>query len=665
MEIIAAKSAGFCYGVNCAVEIAFKAAQDHRPVYCLGKLIHNNNVIGKLEADGIIMVKSLDDIPDGEQVIIRAHGAPASVYEKLGKKGCLVIDATCPFVKRIHEIVKRKSEEDRRIIIIGDEKHPEVGGIAGYCKEYFVISKPEDVNKLLKNEAVCPDSPLCVVVQTTSNRSNWEFCVNELKKHYTNCEIFDTICNATNERQNEAIAMTGQCDAMIVIGGKDSSNTAKLVDLCRARCAKVLWIEDPCELDLKLLKGCKKVGITAGASTPVWIIKEVYEIMDEEHKVTEGSESFAELLEDSIKTLHTGDKVTGTVTGVTPTEVQVDLKTKHAGYVPQDEFSDDPSIKLEEAVQVGSDIDVIVIKVNDVEGTVMLSKKKLDAYKGWEKVESAVESRETLEGTVTEENKGGIVVSVNGVRVFVPASQSGLPKDTPMSGLVRTHVKLKITEYNRARRRVIGSIRAVAAEERRAAADKIWNDIKVGTQYDGTVKSITSYGAFVDIGGIDGMVHITELGWSRYKHPSEVVSIGDKIHVTVIGIDQDKKKISLSCKDPEQNPWKTFIGSYSTGDVVDVKIVKLMPFGAFAELVPGVDGLIHISQITNRRIARPGEVLSEGQTVTVKITDIDYEKQKISLSMRAVDEGDAGDEPSESNAEENNSADDQAAQDKE
>ena len=357
--------------------------------------------------------------------------------------------------------------------------------------------------------------------------------------------------------------------------------------------------------------------------------------MSEEIKSVE-TESFAEMLENSIKTIHNGDKVVGTVTHVSGTEIQLDLGTKHAGYISSDDYSDNPADKLEELVHVGDEIECIVVKVSDSEGTVTLSKKRLDSVKGWETVEKAAETHETVEGVVTEENKGGVVVSVSGVRVFVPASATGIPKGQPLTGLVKQNVKLKITEMNRGRRRIIGSIRDVNAESRKAAAAAVWAEIEVGKVYEGTVKSMTSYGAFVDIGGVDGMVHITELGWGRYRTPADVVSIGDKLTVRVIALDHEKKKISLSCKDPEKNPWSEFTAKYSVGDVAEVTVNKLMPFGAFAEIVPGVDGLIHISQIADRRIARPGEVLSEGQKVDAKIIDVDNEKHKISLSIRAL-----------------------------
>ena len=359
--------------------------------------------------------------------------------------------------------------------------------------------------------------------------------------------------------------------------------------------------------------------------------------MSEEIKSTETmEESFEELLNQSFKTLNTGEKVTGIVTAITPTEVQVDVGAKQYAYIKLSELSDDPSAKPEDIVKVGDEVETYVVRVNDVEGYAELSKKRLDAVKIWENIETAVEEKTVLEGTVTEENKGGIVVSVKGIRVFVPASQSGQPRGADLSAMKGQKVQLRITEVNRARRRVVGSIRSVTDEARKAAQEAVWSTIEVGKHYTGTVKSMTSYGVFVDIGGVDGMVHISELSWSRIKNPAEVVSVGDTLDVYVISFDPEKHKISLGVKDRSMNPWDKFMETYKVGDVANVRIVKLMTFGAFAEVVPGVDGLIHISQIADRRIDKPGDVLSEGQMVDVKITAIDEEKQKISLSIRAL-----------------------------
>lgn len=368
-------------------------------------------------------------------------------------------------------------------------------------------------------------------------------------------------------------------------------------------------------------------------------------MMSEETKFE--NEDFAAMLEESLKSIKNGEKVTGTVISISQNEVQVDLGTKQTAYIPLDELSDDPNYKAEDHIKPGDEIEAVVIRVNDGEGLISLSKKRIDQMKGWETIEAAKENHTVVEGTIVEENRGGIVATAAGVRIFIPASQTGVPKDESMAQLVKTKQSFYITEINRQRKRVVGSIRAVQQEARKAAAEKVWESIEVGNEYEGTVKSLTSYGAFVDIGGVDGMIHISELSWGRIKHPSEVVAIGDKVHVYVIALDKDNKKISLGYKRSEDNPWTIFTSKYSVGDTAKVKILKFMPFGAFAEIVPGVDGLIHISQIADHRIAKADETLSVGEEVDAKIIDINEEKKKVSLSIRALLTGEEASETEE------------------
>ena len=637
MSVRVAKSAGFCFGVSRAVELVEKAAQEGKRVATLGPIIHNRHVVDKFEAMGVRVIDVPEDAEAGETVIIRSHGVSREVYERLERQNVEIIDATCPFVKRIHTIVSRSSEEGRLPIIIGTPTHPEVEGIAGWCGECRVFQNVQELGNWVKTEKPARDLSICMVCQTTSTESLWKLCGEFAKKQFTNLKIFDTICRATEYRQSEAAELSEVCQAMVVVGDPKSSNTGRLAMICREHCDKVFLVDNAAELKAEDFAGVTDVGITAGASTPAWIIKEVNKTMSEITNVEAvQEENFAELLEQSIKTLNTGDKVMGTVTGIGNTEVQVDLGTKHAGYIPYDEVSTDPSVKPEDILKVGDEIEVFVVRVNDQEGTVQLSKKKLDGLKVWDDMAAWVEDKTTVEGTITEENKGGLVANVKGIRVFIPASQSGIAKGGDMAGMVGKTVQMKITEVNRARRRVIGSIRAVSSEARKAAQEKIWAEIENGKKYHGVVKSLTSYGAFVDIGGVDGMVHVSELSWNRIKTPADVVKVGDEIDVYVISFDPEKHKISLGYKTAEMNPWNQFMTNYAVGDVVDAKIVKLMTFGAFAEILPGVDGLIHISQIADRRIGKPEDVLSEGQDVKVKITDVDAENKRISLSIRAL-----------------------------
>ena len=640
--VTVAKTAGFCFGVQRAVDMAEKACQEYGCIWALGDIIHNAHEVGRLEKLGVHKAEDVTDIPDGVPVLIRAHGVPERVVQQLEQKGCRIVDATCPFVGKIHRIVREESEQGRRIIVIGSRNHPEVVGIQGWCGTSEVYETPEELRaaleKIGKNGENLQKIPVSVVAQTTINREIFDICGKIIKKQCTNAKIFGTICNATDERQAEARLLAGKSDIMIVIGDRKSSNTKRLYEISTSLCDHVLYIEDATGLTGNEIQGMEQpfIGITAGASTPAWIIKEVRNIMSEETRIETGSEDFAAMLEESFKTLNTGDKVTGTVLKITPNEVHVDLGVKHAAYIPTHELSDDPSFNAEESIHVGDDIEAVVVRVNDAEGTIVLSKKRVDQMKGWESIEDAKENKTIIEGKVNEENKGGVVANAFGIRVFIPASQTGIPKGQPLSQLVGQTARFRITEINRQRKRVVGSIRAVQQEERRAAAEKVWSEIEVGNEYTGTVKSLTSYGAFVDIGGVDGMIHISELSWGRIKHPSEVANVGDTVNVYVIGLDRENKKISLGYKRPEDNPWNVFTANYEVGDTATVRILKFMPFGAFAQIIPGVDGLIHISQIANRRIEKPEDVLSKDEEVEAKIIDIDPEKQKVSLSIRAL-----------------------------
>lgn len=668
-RVILAKSAGFCFGVSRSVKMAEELLKSG-PCKSLGPLIHNEDVVSDLARRGLEVISDPSEVRPGDRVMIRSHGVSQAVEDALRAAGAEITDATCPNVSRIHRLVAEASANGRQVIVIGTAGHPEVQAICGRCTEPVVVGNAAELANWLENNVDKQTEPITVVVQTTQTENNLRECEKLIKKWCTKAEIFDTICFATSIRQEEAVKLASACGAMVVIGGKNSANSLHLAELCAERCANTQFVENSAQLDTGVLRDVETIGMTAGASAPSWIIKEVLDKMSDEIMIQENPEaapveeapvqaveqpaeeaapaveaeaapaekSFDEMLEDSLKTIYNGDKVSGVVVAITPTEVSIDLGTKYSAFIPTTEFTEDGEVKLEDAVHVGDTVEAIVVRVNDVEGTAQLSKKRMDAVKNWADIEAAQEAGTVVEGTVTEENKGGVVVSVKGIRVFVPASQSGLPKDTPMTQLVKQKVRLKITEVNRGRRRVVGSIRAVLQRERREKAEAVWNEIEVGKVYHGVVKSLTSYGAFVDIGGIDGMVHVSELSWSRIKNPAEVVSVGDELDVYVIGFDKEAKRISLGYKKPEDNPWTKFVNTYKVGDIAQVKVVKLMPFGAFAEVMPGVDGLIHISQIANRRIGKPDEVLSVGDVVDVKITAIDTEKQKISLSIRALSE---------------------------
>lgn len=634
MKITVAKTAGFCFGVKRAVDAAFAQVASGEPTYTLGELIHNPQMVAELTRAGISPIDCVADNADGRCVIVRSHGVPPATYAALAASGCKVIDATCPFVEKIHKLADEFSRENV-ILILGDARHPEVQGIAGFCHgDYLAIGSEEELLERWGEIENIGKNSVVLLTQTTFSMAEWNKCVEKLKKVCTKLKIFDTICIATEKRQTEAKALALVSDAMIVIGGRHSSNTAKLAQICGAYCDTFL-IEDARELYDVDLKGYTRFGVTAGASTPACIIKEVHKTMDEILK-DQDELSFEEMLEQSFKTIYNREKVTAVVTGLAPNEISVDIGTKHAGYVPLSELTDDPNAKIEDLAKVGDEMELLVVRVNDVEGTVMLSKKRLDQIAGFEKVMGAVDTEEILEGTIVEVIKGGVLALTNGVKVFIPASQATAARTDSLESLLKTKVQFKILEVNRQRKRAVGSIRAVLRDQRKEQESKFWETVEVSQKFDGVVKSLTSYGAFVNLGGVDGMVHISELSWNRIKHPSEIVNIGDSIEVYIKDIDTENKKISLGYKKSEDNPWEVMQNDYNVGTVCEVKIVSMTPFGAFAQIVPGVDGLIHISQISNERVNKPSDVLEIGQVVTAQITELDVEKKRVSLSMRAL-----------------------------
>ena len=646
-EIKVAKTAGFCFGVKRAVDMVLKSADKEGGIVTLGPIIHNTEMVKYLEEKGAYAIENPDEA-NGRTVVIRSHGVEKAVYDYLEKNGINYIDATCPFVSNIHKIASDCSKDDI-LIIAGDKEHPEVKGIIGHCTSDFAVIKDSEELENLLNKGKIDKYNIKMLSQTTFNVSEWEKCCSKLKKVYTNAKIFDTICKATSLRQQEAAMLADDSDIAVVIGDRRSSNTKKLYEICKEK-TKTIWAQTRADILEEDFEGCRRASVTAGASTPAWIIKEVHETMSEilENQNQE-EQSFEEMLNESFKSTYNGEKVTAVVTGIKPNEISVDIGTKHAGYVPLNELTEDPNAKPEDIVSKGDKLELLVVRVNDVEGTVMLSKKRLDAQAGFEKVMNAADTGEVLEGVVTEVIKGGVLALTNGVKVFIPASHATLSRNEPLEDLLKKKVSFKVLEVNRHRRRAVGSIRLVVKEQRKEQEAKFWETVEVGKHYDGVVKSLTDYGAFVDLGGVDGMVHISELSWGKIRHPSQVVKVGDKINVFVKDIDTEKKKISLGYKKDEDNPWEILKSKYSVGDVAKVKIVSLTSFGAFAELIPGIDGLIHISQISTQRIEKPADVLSVGQEVDVKITEIDYDANRISLSIRALLQDEAKEEEAADN----------------
>ena len=630
MQIILAKTAGFCFGVNRAVKLTYELLEQGRPVATLGPLIHNPQVVEDLESKGAITCDSVDDVPDGCEVVIRSHGVGQSVYDKISTRRLAYHDATCPFVTKIHKIAARAGAEGAMLLVAGDAKHPEVQGIVGHTTgKVEVFANLAELEKLLPE--LTQQKSIFAVAQTTFNVQSWETCKEFLKNQCTNAKIFDTICNATWARQQEAEDLSQKCDHMVVIGGHHSSNTQKLLQVA-ARHAVAINVETADELDPAWLKDAVTVGVTAGASTPSSIIEEVLNSMSEEIR---DDMSFEEMLAASeAKPLYAGKIVKAKVISVSPTECVVGIDgSKHTGIVKLSEMSHDPNAKMEDLVKVDDELDLVVVKTNDQEGVDTLSRVRFEAQKGMKDVSEAAENGTVMEGDVMEANKGGVVVNVKGVRVFVPRSQATMRRDEDYTKLVGQHVQLVITEC--AGRKIVGSINKVTAEANKAKREEFWANVEVGKQYKGVVKSLTSYGAFVDVGGVDGLCHISELSWSNIKHPSEVVSVGDEIEVYVKSYDPENQKVSLGYKKEEDNPWEKLKNEYPIGSEFEAPVVSITKFGAFVRILPGIDGLVHISEISNERVNKVSDVLKVGDMVKVKLINVDFDRKRISLSMKA------------------------------
>lgn len=652
-EVTVAKSAGFCFGVDRAVKMVYSELEKNTRVATLGPIIHNQDVVNDMKSRGARIISTVDELEEGETVVIRSHGVGRSVYEQIAQKGNRMLDATCPFVSRIHKIVAEKSAEGYFILIAGDSTHPEVQGIVGHCDENCLVFKDNfELKDFFEKKYLNLKKRVAIVAQTTYNIVIWGECLKVIPEDNPDVVIFDTICNATDARQSDARTLAQRSDLMLVVGGRHSSNTVKLFEVCSEYC-KTYHIENADELLSLHLPAAEKIGITAGASTPAYIIKEVQTNMTENENLTTNQEEdidFAEAMEQSLKKIHTGDKVKGTVVAVNNTEAIVDLGTKHTGYVALDDLTDDPSKKPSDIVSIGDEVELIVIKVNDQEGTATLSKRKVDEQAGFEKIVKAKEEKTVLEGTVQHVVNKGVTLSVYGVRIFIPASHTGLPRGAELEQLLKKKVEFMIIEVTEGRKRAVGSIKAVLNAKKEEAKAKFWASASIGDVYTGKVKSLTSFGAFVDLGGIDGMVHISELSWKRIKHPSEVVSVGDTLEVYIKDLNQEENRISLGYKKTEDNPWEIFKANYNVGDVVKATIVSITTFGAFAQIIDGVDGLIHISQIADKKVENVKDILSVGQEVDVKIIDIDTDAKRISISMRALLD-DAADEADEAVAE--------------
>ena len=638
MKIRLAKTAGFCFGVDRAVKMVEELSNIHHNVKTLGPIIHNKQVVLNLQKKGVEIIDDIKKFEKEDIVVIRSHGVSLDIYKYLEDNKIEYNDATCPYVKKIHKIVYKESNKGKLVIIAGNKDHPEIKGIVGHCKtKAYIFEIIDDLVDIINKNIYSFNINGCIMIsQTTFDITLWEQCVKMAKKVYTNIEIFDTICSATDERQSEAVEISQNSDLVIIIGGNHSSNTAKLKEVC-SRYSKTIHIETREDLDLSLLDGYDNIGVTAGASTPSYIIEEVLKTMSDKLNIHEDEMSFADLLEQSMdEKLYIGKKVKGTVISIFPNEVQVDVGGKQSGFIPMHELSDDPNLKPEDILQKGCEVEVIVIKVNDQEGIVTLSKKRCNLEKNFEAICTAYENEEILDAIIVNVVRGGVLALVKDIKIFIPASQVSDRRIEDLNTLLKKEVKVKIIEVKKQKNRAVGSVRILLQEERLKNQEKIWETIEEGNEYTGFVKSITSYGCFVDIGGVDGMVHITDLSWKKIKHPSEIVKTDDIIKVYIKSLNRETKKISLGYKKDEDNPWIMFKETCSMDHPVDVKIVSITTFGAFAEIIPGIDGLIHISEIDNKKIEKIEDVLKVGQHLKVKIIDVDFDKKRIGLSIKEL-----------------------------
>ena len=658
MKVIAAKNIGFCFGVERAIEIARKEVEDGSTVYTYGELIHNLTVIDELRAEGIIPAETLEEIPAGSNVIIRSHGVAPEEIDKCRKLGLDAVDATCPFVKRIHNIVKKHSDEGYSVVIFGESRHPEVKGIQGWAKGAAVVSDPEQARKLPHMQKCC------LVSQTTACEECFRQVEEAIRERCDELASFDTICETTRLRQNEAAELSRKCTHMFVIGGHHSSNTQKLCAICKKYCKTVESLAKVGEITLENIDINDIIGVVGGASTPKWIILEVIERMSELEKtmaaspeeekveavaaaavqepVAETAEaaepSFEEVFEKTLVRIRNGQIIKGSVVQIVDGEVCVNIGYKSDGFIPRNEFSSDTEVNPEDVVKVGDEIEVEVIKVNDGEGNVLLSRKNVESKKLWDNLMQDEENLQdkTFDAVGKEVVKGGLIATINGIRAFIPASQLSTKYVENIGEFVGKDLKVKIIEVDKSRKRIVASHKAVMKEEAEAAKKELWNKLEVGSKVKGVVRRLTDFGAFVDIGGIDGLVHVTDVAWGRVKHPSDVLSIGQEIEVLIRDVDVEKQRVSLGYKQLQPKPWTMAAEKYPVGSIVEGKVVRIVPFGAFVALEPTIDGLIHISQVGVKRIEKVEDEINVGDVVRCKVLDVNPEAKRISLSRRDV-----------------------------
>ncbi len=637
LEIIIAPTAGFCYGVKKAVDCVYNLKYN-ATIYTYGNLINNKIVIDQLDKIGIKSTYDLDEISKNKgMAVIRSHGVAPEIYQSLTERDIEFVDCSCPHVKKIHDIVEKEVACGREIIIIGDSKHPEVIGINGWANHLATVF---ETSEEAKNIHFQEDKKYSVVVQTTFRTEKFNEISNVLKQKNLDIKIYNTICNATKKRQDDAVELAKKVDKMIVLGDKGSSNTQKLFEICKLYCENTFYVETIQDLELNIFHSNDKIGITAGASTPSAIIKEAVKAMNElENQVEENNnQTFEEMLNQSFVTIHNGDIVKGTVIQVSNIEVSVNLGYKSDGIITRSEFSDDTSLDLTTAIKVGDEIETVVLRVNDGDGNVQLSKKRIDSLKGLDDIEEAFKNKTLIKGKIIDIVKGGLIAIVNGIRVFVPSSQISNRYVDDLNSFKGHEYSFAILEYDRTKRRIVAGRKEIAEKELNEKKDKLFATLEVGQKITAKVSRLADFGAFVDLEGVvDGLIHISEISWGRVKHPKDVLKVGQEVTVVVLDFSREKSKISLTLKDVNNDPWKAVNEKYAIGSVVEGRVVRITPFGVFVELETGVDGLVHISQISNKHVAKPEDVLKINDVIKVKVLDINNEQKRISLSKKEAE----------------------------
>ncbi len=636
-HVVLAESAGFCFGVKRAVDLTLGSKEDNpNNIYTLGQLIHNNDVVKYLENNGVypIDIENIDLLGVDDTVIIRSHGVTPDVIKVLKEKGLNIIDATCPYVKNIHEKVKQYSEKSYQIVIVGDKNHPEVVGINGWCNGTAIISKNgENLDNL---------SPkVCVVSQTTEKQENWKRVLGIIVEKSKDFVAFNTICNATEIRQKTAEKLSKESDAIVVIGAHHSSNTTKLYEICKNNCAKTIHVENSGEIPEDFYRGKNsiKIGVTAGASTPNWIIKEAINKMNDEQNV-EGMSEVIKMMDENEKKIYVGALVKGEIIQLNDKEVFLNIGYKNDGVLPKNEVTNDPNVKLTDLFTLGQEIDAKIIKLKNEDNYVVLSKSELQRDEGFNVIQKAFEEKTIIKAVVKEAVNGGLVSAYKGIRVFIPASHIELFHVDDLTQFIGKEFELNIIEFSKKRNtvRIVGSRRSILKQIKEKEEEKTWESLEVGQIIEGEVKRLTDFGAFVEVNGVDGLLHVSEISWGRVSKASDVLKVGEKIKVYILDVDKENKKLSLSAKKLVEDPWITVEEKYPVGSVVLGKVVRFSNFGAFIELESGVDALTHISEISHKRIVKPSDVLTIGEEIKAKIIDVSKEHKKIGLSIKEVED---------------------------